>query len=161
MKTVEIEEKEKIEAIINQCDICFVGITGLDQNPYVIPMNFGYKDGVIYLHSGPTGSSLEMLAKNNNVCITFSPDHKIVYQHPEVACSYSMQSKSVICRGKVGFIEDIEQKREILNIIMKHYTNREFTYSDPAVRNVRIWKISIDKVSAREFGVSHRDRYKR
>ena len=98
MKTVIIENKEQVEEIISRCDICFVGITDLEGNPYVIPMNFGYQDGVIYLHSGPTGSSIDMLAKNNRVCITFSVDHELVFQHPKVACSYRMRAKSVICK---------------------------------------------------------------
>ena len=43
MKTVIIENKEQVEEIISRCDICFVGITDLEGNPYVIPMNFGYQ----------------------------------------------------------------------------------------------------------------------
>ena len=62
-------------------------------------MNFGYENGIIYLHSGPEGSKLEMLEHNNNVCITFSVGHKLVYQHEKVACSYSMRSESAMCRG--------------------------------------------------------------
>lgn len=155
MKTVTIEEREKIEQIIQRSDICFLGITDLEGNPYVIPMNFGYKDGVIYLHSGPTGSSIDMLARNNNVCITFSIDHELVFQHPKVACSYRMKAKSVICRGKVNFIEDMEKKREALDIMMQHYSSREFVYSDPAVRNVKIWEIPIERVTAKEYAVPH------
>jgi nitroimidazol reductase NimA-like FMN-containing flavoprotein (pyridoxamine 5'-phosphate oxidase superfamily) len=139
MKTIIIEDKERVEEIISRCDICYVGITDLEGDPYVIPMNFGYQDGVIYLHSGPTGSSIDMLNKNNKVCITFSIDHELVFQHPQVACSYRMKAKSVICRGKVGFIEDLDEKRQALDIIMKHYIDREFIYSDPAVKNVKIW----------------------
>ena len=75
MKTVIIENKEQVEEIISRCDICFVGITDLEGNPYVIPMNFGYQDGVIYQHSGPTGSSIDMLSKNNRLSITFSVDN--------------------------------------------------------------------------------------
>lgn len=62
MKTVIIENQQQVEEIISRCDICFVGITDPEGNPYVIPMNFGYQEGVIYLHSGPTGSSIDMLA---------------------------------------------------------------------------------------------------
>lgn len=50
-----------------------------------------------------------MLQRNNNVCITFSLGHKLVYQHKQVACSYSMRSESAMCRGKVEFIEDMEE----------------------------------------------------
>ena len=89
MKTFIIEDKQRIESIILHCDVCFVGIVDMEGNPYVVPMNFGYEDGIIYLHSGPEGSKVEMLEHNNNVCITFSLGHKLVYQHEKVACSYS------------------------------------------------------------------------
>ena len=47
MKTFIIEDKQRIESIILHCDACFVGITDLEGNPYVVPMNFGYENGVL------------------------------------------------------------------------------------------------------------------
>ncbi len=64
-------------------------------------MNFGFKDNVIYLHSAPEGRVVDILEKNKNICVTFSTDHELVFQHPEVACSYRMKSKSVVAWGKV------------------------------------------------------------
>ena len=153
MKTVIIEDKQRIESIILHCDACFVGITDLEGNPYVGPMNFGYENGIIYLHSGPEGSKLEMLEHNNNVCITFSIGHKLVYQHEKVACSYSMRSESAMCRGKVTFIEDMDEKRRVLDIIMRHYTDNEFNYSEPAVRNVKVWQVPIEQMTGKVFGL--------
>ena len=118
MKTLIIEDKQQIESIILHCDACFVGITDLEGNPYVVPMNFGYENGIIYLHSGPEGSKLEMLEHNNNVCITFSVGHKLVYQHEKVACSYSMRSESAMCRGQVEFIEEINDVHWILSCVI-------------------------------------------
>ena len=37
MKTFIIEDKQRIESIILHCDACFVGITDLEGNPYVVP----------------------------------------------------------------------------------------------------------------------------
>jgi uncharacterized protein len=156
MKTVILEEQEIVENIISQADICYVGMVDEQNTPYVIPMNFGYKDGVIYLHSGPTGHSIDILNMNNNVCLTFSIDHELVFQHPKVACSYRMKAKSVICRGKVCFIENLDDKRDALNIIMSHYSDKTFEYSEPAVKNVKIWEIPIDYISAKEYGVPHK-----
>lgn len=153
MKTVIIEEKARLEAIISHCDTCFVGLVDLESNPYVIPMNFGYQEGVIYLHSGPEGGKLEMLEHNNNVCITFCSGHELVYQHPQMACSYSMRSESVMCRGNVSFIEDIAEKRRALDIIMSHYTNGDFTYSDPSVRNVKVWQVDVKSMTGKVFGL--------
>ena len=153
-KDREIWDLDQLEDILKECDA--VRIAAQDEaGLFIVPMNFGYQDGVIYLHSGSTGSSIDMLAKNNRVCITFSVDHELVFQHPKVACSYRMRAKSVICRGRVNFIEDLEEKREALNILMRHYSSREFVYSDPAVRNVKIWEIPIENVTAKEYAVPH------
>ena len=153
MKTVIIENKEQVEEIISRCDICFVGITDLEGNPYVIPMNFGYQDGVIYLHSGPEGGKVAMAERHPRICITFCEGHELVYMHRQVACSYSMKSRSVICRGKVHFVEDMEEKRRVLDMLMKQYTENECKYAEPAVRNVKIWEVKVEKISCRSFGL--------
>lgn len=150
-----IEEKEKIEAVLKTEKICFVGFSDKNGIPYVLPMNYGYEDEVIYLHSAPEGKVLRILEENRNVCITFCTQPKLIWQHPEVACSYRMQSKSVVCNGKVVFEEDFAEKERILNVIMRQYIDKEFKYSEPAVNNVKIWKVNIDTISAKEFGVRH------
>lgn len=158
MQTIAYDDQEIIEAIMRKCDICFIGVCDGDI-PYVLPMNFGYRDKVIYLHSAPEGRVINVLNKNSNICVTFSTDHELVFQNQEVACSYRMKSKSVVAFGKVEFIEDMDEKREALNIIMEQYSGDEFKYSDPAVRNVKMWKVPVDKMTCKEFGAPH-EQYK-
>jgi len=152
MRTSFITYKKEIEDIINQCDICFVGITEADGSPYVIPMNFGYSNGEIILHSAPVGKHLSLLELNNRVCVTFCSERKMVYQHPDVACSYSMLSKSVVCKGSISFIEDLEEKKLTMNVLMRNYSERTFKYSTPALTNVKIWRMKIDEITAKAFG---------
>lgn len=152
MRTSIITEKIEIEDIINQCDVCFVGITEADGTPYVFPMNFGYSNGEIILHSAPEGKHLNLLALNNKICATFCSERKLVYQHPDVACSYSMLAKSVICKGSVTFIDDLNEKMEALNITMKNYTDRSFKYSKPALINVKVWRVKVEEMTAKAFG---------
>lgn len=153
MKTIGITDPAEIEAIIRQCPYCTVGIADAEGNPYVIPMNFAYHDGTIYLHSGPDGSKVEMVERHPRVCITFCLGHELVYMHRQVACSYSMKSRSVVCRGDVRFIEDMEEKRRALDLIMGQYTSDEFKYSEPAVRNVKVWAVAVEHISCRHFGL--------
>lgn len=156
MKTILLSEKETVEDVISKSDVCYIGMIDVNNMPYVLPMNFGYDEGVLYLHSAPTGSCIDILNNNSNVCITFSINHQLVFQHPEVACSYRMKAKSAICRGKVIFVEEIDEKRKALNIIMSHYSDKSFKYSDPAIKNVKIWKVPIESMTAREYGVPHK-----
>jgi hypothetical protein len=152
MRTSFITDKSEIEEIINQCDICYLGITEVDGSPYVIPMNFGYADGEIILHSGPHGKHLDLLALNNRVCVTFCSERKLVFQHADVACSYSMTSKSVVCKGAVTFIEDLSEKETVMNLLMKKFTDRPFKYSKPALMNVKVWRVKVDEMTSKSFG---------
>lgn len=156
MMTVTVEERQKIDEIINSNTLCYVGMVDTEGLPYVIPMNFGYAGDIIYMHSAPEGKSIESLEKNPNVCITFCSKNELVYQNEEVACSYGIKGSSVICRGKVVFVkDDLQEKERILNIFMKQYSDRAFTYSEPALRNVLVWKVEIESVTTRLFGVRH------
>ncbi|MDO9152441.1 MAG: pyridoxamine 5'-phosphate oxidase family protein [Paludibacter sp.] len=152
MKTINITKQTEIDAIINECDICFVGINQTNAAPYVIPMNFGYHDNQIFLHSAPYGKHLNLLELDNKISITFCLINKLVYQHPEVACSYRMDSRSVVCSGVITFIDNIHEKEKALNLIMQKFTDREFSYSLPALQNVKVWKVKIEEISSKAFG---------
>jgi uncharacterized protein len=144
-------ETEK-EEVIKKCDCCYVGMVDEQNLPYVVPFNFGYRDKYIYLHSAPEGKKINILRKNNRVCIAFSTDHQMYHQHESMACSYSMFYKSVICYGKVEFIDNFEQKVEAMNIIMQQYTGKDFTYSVPSINGVRVYRVLVEEMTGKEFG---------
>jgi uncharacterized protein len=127
--------------VIDKCDVCYLGMTDLENKPYVLPFNFGYKNQTIYFHSGPGGIKLDILKANPDVCVTFSTDHQLFHRHEQVACSYGMRYRSVIAKGPMEFVEDFDQKVEIMNIIMRKYTGKDFSYNAPAINNVIVFKM--------------------
>ncbi|MDR1344902.1 MAG: pyridoxamine 5'-phosphate oxidase family protein [Tannerellaceae bacterium] len=146
-------DRERIDEVIMACDTCFVGMADTDGMPYVVPMNFAYMDGTVYFHSAQMGRKTDIMERNPNVCITFCSNDRIVCQDPGVACSYSYHAISVIGWGKVIFEDDFDRKTDILNIFMKRYTGKTFTYGAPAVRNVKVWKVTLENISCKETGV--------
>lgn len=152
MKNRVIALKEEVERIIRQCEVCNLAMIDPDNAPYVIPMNFGYANDTVYLHSSRTGKKVDILKKNNRVSLSFSTDHELRWQSEKVACSYSMRYRSVLASGRVEFIEDMQEKVDALNVIMKNYTDRSFKYNDPAVRDVLVFKVVIDKLEGRAYG---------
>jgi len=155
MKTVFIEGKEQIEEIIQFCDICFIGVIDPENMPYVVPMNFGFKEDYIYLHGADFGKLIDSLKINPNVCITFCTPPELAYQDVQIACSYRMKSKSVVARGRIEFLKEHEQKVDALNVLMGNYTEREFKYNIPAIKNVEVYRMKLEELSAKEFGASH------
>jgi nitroimidazol reductase NimA-like FMN-containing flavoprotein (pyridoxamine 5'-phosphate oxidase superfamily) len=152
MKSNIITQKSEIEEVINQCEACYMSMVDEKGMPYNLPFNFAYQDNVLYFHSAPVGKKMEILKANPNVCIVFSTAHQLHHHDVEVACSYSMKFKSVIVYGKVEFIEDIPEKTIWMNKIMQKYTQRDFKYSLPAITNVALFKVVIEKVSGKKRG---------
>jgi uncharacterized protein len=152
MKNRPLVNPEEITAIIKKCLFCHVAMVDADGMPYVLPMNFGYGEGVIYLHSSQHGRKIDILKNNNNVCVAFNTDQELRYQSAEVACSWSMKYRSVIASGNVFFIEDPDEKKKALNFIMKQYTQKEFSYNPPSIKEVCCWKVVIDKIDGRVYG---------
>ncbi|MCP4551673.1 MAG: pyridoxamine 5'-phosphate oxidase family protein [Bacteroidetes bacterium] len=152
MKSRVLEFKPELEEIINKCDLCHVAMIDPNNMPYILPFNFGYAIGEIYLHSAQEGKKIDILKNNNNVCVAFSTDYDLRYQNEDVACSYSWKYRSVLAYGKVEFITDLDKKVDALNTIMKNYSDRKFSYNDPAVKGVNCYKVVIERLDGRAYG---------
>lgn len=146
----DIVELEKLEDIIRKCKICRVGMVDVD-TPYVLAMNFGYDNQTVYLHCAKEGKKVDILKRNNKVCLEFDTDHKLFSRHEHVACSWRFAYRSVLVHGNALLIDDYDEKIEALSIFMKNYSDKEFEYSKPAVDNILIIKIPVDSITGRSF----------
>ena len=103
-------------------------------------------------HGSARGKKVDVLKNQSDVCISFSTDHELRYVDEEVACSWSMRYRSVLVYGKVEFVEDAEEKINILNVFMAHYADRKFEYNEPSIREVMVFKVKVDKMEGRVYG---------
>ncbi len=152
MATNMIKNPEKIREIINKCDTCYVGMVDPDGKPYVLPFNFGYEEGKIYLHMAPEGKKIDVLQQNPDVCVAFSTDHELFHRHEKVACSYGMKYRSVLAYGRAAPVEDYDEKVRIMNVTMQKYTGKDFSYNAPAINNVTIYTIEVSKIEGKLSG---------
>ena len=152
MKSRTIEHKQAIIDIIQKCDVCYMGMIAQNNKPYVLPFNFGYENDSIILHSAKEGKKIDILKNNQNVCVAFSTDHDLRYQHKEIACSWSMKYRSVLAYGKVTFVDNFEEKVKALNVIMKKYAGKEYSYNAPAINGVEVYKVIVNEFEGRAYG---------
>ena len=151
MRTLFIEERKEIDEIIKSCKTCYLAMS--DENvPYVLPMNFAlYKDALI-LHSAQSGRMWETLKKNPKVCINWTLGEDLAWQDIRVGCSYRVKSKSVIVEGEAEIVDNYDEKFELLKILMHQYSDRKFKFNEPAVKNVGLIKVHIQKITGKIFG---------
>jgi len=152
MKKRDLTYKPELELIIWKCNFCNLAMVDPDGKPYVIPMNFGYDGNYVYLHSAQSGKKIDILKANPEVCISFSTDHQLRWVNEEVACSWGMKYRSVLAYGKVEFIDDYDKKEEALKVIMKNYSDLDFTFNAPAVNDVLVFRVKVETLHGRALG---------
>ncbi len=153
MKVRPITEQNEIEEIIRKSESCTLSMVDANGMPYAVPMNFGYEDGIVFLHSAPKGKKIEILKNKADVCLSFSTDHELRWQNKMVACSYSMKYRSVLIFGRIEFVDELEEKEKALNCIMKQYTAADFRFSIPAIREVCVMRLEAHKTEGRAYGL--------
>ncbi len=152
MRTLFIEDRKEIENVIRACKTCYLAVCD-EGKPYVLPMNFALDDNAIVLHCGRGGRLWDTLHKNPSVCINWTLGEELAWQDIKVGCSYRVKSKSVIVEGTAERIDDYDEKNRLLQVLMAQYSDLEFKFNPPAVRNVGLFRVFIQKMTAKEFGV--------
>jgi nitroimidazol reductase NimA-like FMN-containing flavoprotein (pyridoxamine 5'-phosphate oxidase superfamily) len=145
-KENEITDPAEIIDIIRRSQVCRLAMCEGDQ-PYVIPVSFGFRDDKLYIHSSLAGRKIDVLNKNNNVCVEFDIDDQIV--KTEKACTWGFKYKSVIGYGSAHFVYDYDEKIKALDIIMSQYSDNEFKYEKKQVEACLIIRIDIKKLTGK------------
>ena len=147
---MEIVETQAIENIIMKAIVCRVGLADGNQ-PYVIPLCFGYHDNTLYFHTGKKGKKMEILQKNNRVCFEMEADLEIIpAQNP---CKWNMDYKSVVGYGRAIILEDPAEKRKALDVIVKHYGGTLMEYDEKRVNGLAVIKLEIDSMTGKKSKV--------
>jgi nitroimidazol reductase NimA-like FMN-containing flavoprotein (pyridoxamine 5'-phosphate oxidase superfamily) len=145
----EIKDRGEMEAIIERAAICHLGLSK-DDIPYVVPVNFGYRDGCVYFHCAREGAKLDFIRHNENVCVEFDTDLQM--RVDDVACEWSFKYQSVIGFGKAHIIDDLDLEKRALDIIMEHYSDKTYAYVDSRVDGIMIVKIEIERMTGKGAG---------
>ncbi len=149
-KEKEIVDRSEMDAVIRDAIVCHVGLS--DGNiPYVVPLSFGYQDSTVYVHGAIEGRKIDILRKNNHVCVTFVADAEIV--EGGTSCEWGMRYRSVVGFGRALFVEDTDDKKSGLEVIMKQYSNQPASIPTAAVDGTVVIKIKIDSITGKRSGV--------
>ena len=149
-KDKEITDRAEIEQIIARAQVCRLGLID-QQQPYIVPLNFGYQDNCLYFHSAPEGKKIALLRKNQRVCFEIDIDTEIIAG--ERSCSWTTRYRSIIGWGKAEILESVEEKNDGLQIIVNHYsTEPSGAIPAQAVSRVAVIKVTIEEISGKKSG---------
>ena len=110
----EMSEKEAIE-LLKKADYGFMGMVDEDGAPYVIPLNFVYADGAIYIHGAYEGQKMDNLTRDERACFSVVGGVEVISER------FTTKYQSALVRGRVKMLED-EPKRQALLLLCQKYT---------------------------------------
>jgi hypothetical protein len=114
MKIREFEvSRVEMEQILKEETIGYFGLS-VDGQPYVVPLNYGYVGGRILFHCAWTGKKLDYLRANPQVCFTVGRQSGRVRRHA-AGDPCHIDSESVICYGQARIVEDLEERKAVLD----------------------------------------------
>jgi len=143
----EITETALISRIIEQCDICRLGLAK-ENEPYILPVSFGYDGQAIYFHTSLEGKKIEFMAANSRVCVEF--ERGVQIRPHDNPCAWTFSFQSVIAYGTVRELTNPADKVLGLNHIMRHYSGREWVFDVKDLMGIRVWKVEIKSLTGKQ-----------
>ena len=156
-RELQITDEAQIRAILDTAKVLHLGLC-VDNEPYVVPMNYGYtmENGklVLYLHSAVQGKKLDMIRANSKVF--FEMDCDRVPFAGEKPCQYGLAYSSVMGRGTASIVENVEEKVNAMSILMKTQTQKDFEFNDRLVSIVAVIRIDVAEFTAKHRPIPER-----
>lgn len=146
----EVTDETMIRDVLDRAKYLHLGMSD-DGQPYVVPMNYGYRlqDGVltIYLHGAVEGYKYEVLKKNPRISFTLECDTQPF--EGRLACQYGMTYFCIMGKGTAVLVDDIKEKEEALSLLMKTQTGGAFEFDEKMVSIVNVIRLDITEFTAK------------
>jgi len=146
----QVTDPAQIRHILDTARVLHLGLA-VDSEAYVVPLNYGYimEEGklVLYLHSAQRGKKLDMLRANPHVF--FEMDCDRMPFESKLPCQYGMVYSSIMGRGVATIVEDVEEKKRAMTILMKTQTGKDFEFNDRLVSMVAVVRVDVSEYTAK------------
>ena len=117
-----VSDFDEMVSIASRARQIIIGMVD-DGQPYLVPLDFGYKvhDGILsfYCHSASQGRKIDLMKKNPH--ISFVLPHSFRIGLGNVPVMWTNAFESVMGEADVVFLEDLDEKLEATQLLMDRY----------------------------------------
>ena len=144
----EIKDRWQLDAILHESPVCRLAFAH-NNEPYLVPMSFGYDGSALYFHTAPEGRKIACFLAGGPVC--FECERNVeVRRNPQIACKWTMAYESVIGYGVISELTTSDEKCRALNEIMRHYSGQTWPFTETNLTSVRLWKLTINTLTGKQ-----------
>lgn len=141
-KDKEITNLEKLKKILKETNYVTIALVK-DSSPYLVPLSHGYdeKENCIYFHSGSKGKKLDYMKACPQVWGIAIQDHG--YHDGECSHLYA----SVMFKGEIAFIDDLETKRHVFRTMVMQLEPDPNSIMDDMVNSTEIPNTIVGRIN--------------
>jgi nitroimidazol reductase NimA-like FMN-containing flavoprotein (pyridoxamine 5'-phosphate oxidase superfamily) len=149
-KDREVTDRGTMDAILRSNNVCHLAMVD-DGLPYVVPMTYTYDGTNLFFHSAREGRKIDALRRDGRVC--FSVHDGFQPAAADQVCLKATRYRSVIGTGAATFVDDDEEKRAALDMLMEQtYGPGPRAYVLEQVEKIIIIKVRIEALSCKISG---------
>jgi len=146
----EIRDRQVLQEILQGAVICRIAMMDGDR-PYILPVNYGYSEGCLFIHSAPEGKKIDLLRKNRQVCFEVEDRPEVI--KGERACDWTTRYRSVVGYGEVEILTDEAGRRRGMEIIMaQHGAPDLIDFNQRNLDRMVILKLRITSMTGKKSG---------
>jgi nitroimidazol reductase NimA-like FMN-containing flavoprotein (pyridoxamine 5'-phosphate oxidase superfamily) len=147
----EIKDPGGIREIIRKGLVCHLALVD-DGRPYLVSMNYGFRDNSLYLHSALEGRKIDILRRNPDVCFQIVTGTRLT-TGPDACGDWTMKYRSVTGFGNAVLVEEDTEKIEAMQILMDQYTTKgPFEFTPERLAQTMVIRIDIDEMTGKVSG---------
>ena len=141
-KDKEITDKTVIEEVFMENDVGRLAMS-VDDQPYVVPLNFVYFNGKIFFHSHKEGTKMRNIAKNPKVCFEVDSGEIVKGDKP---CDFTWKYRSAIVKGRTSIVTNAEKRLAVLKRLSDKYSpgKGKMLTADDLEKNPQLVIVEID-----------------
>ena len=114
----ELVDPAALDGILQSSQILFLALRD-EPAPYVLPVCFGYENGVFYIHSARAGTKIDLISRDPMVGFSASTEMRVI--PGDAPCRFTSQAESVVGTGTAEMLAGEVDRRHGLDLIMRHY----------------------------------------
>lgn len=143
----EIKDLEIIQKMLKKAIICRVAFYG-EEYPYVVPMNYGYHNNVLYFHCANEGKKLDLIRINPKVGFEITAQNELV--KGKKSCQWTETYRSIFGTGVMEIVTDFAEKQKGLDVLMQHHGKVKNAYDPQLLERIVVLKLTINAMTAKE-----------
>lgn len=144
----EITSQDQMHAVIAASPVMRLALCR-DNEPYVVPMCFGFDGNSLYFHSAPEGLKIDILRHNPRVCCLFEGNANLDVKGTN-PCAWGFSFTTVIVHGRAEQVHAPETKLTALQCITDHYAKNAPRVPADKMGNLEVWMIQILEMKGKQ-----------